>query len=58
MKSLCAARRAGIEFLSQWRDLAARSGNPERIMLDIAYVALGVFWLALCVGYAALCDRL
>jgi hypothetical protein len=33
-------------------------GNPERIMLDIVFVALGLGWLALCVGYAALCDRL
>jgi len=27
-------------------------------MLDIVFVALGVGWLALCVGYATLCDRL
>jgi hypothetical protein len=31
---------------------------PERIMLDIVFVALGLGWLALCVGYAALCERL
>jgi hypothetical protein len=33
-------------------------GNPERIMLDIVFVALGLGWLAISVGYAVLCDRL
>jgi hypothetical protein len=33
-------------------------GTRRGFMLDIVFVALGLGWLALCVGYAALCDRL
>jgi hypothetical protein len=33
-------------------------GNPERIMLDFVFVALGLGWLAVSVGYAFLCERL
>jgi hypothetical protein len=58
MKSLYAARPRAIEFLSHLRDFAPDTRNPERTMLDIVFVALGLGWLALCVGYAALCDRL
>jgi hypothetical protein len=28
------------------------------IVADIGFIALGLAWFALCLGYAALCDRL
>ena len=32
---------------------------PRReIMLDIAFLALGLGWFAICLGYAAACERL
>ncbi len=30
----------------------------EAIMPDVAFLALGLAWFAICLGYAALCERL
>jgi hypothetical protein len=30
----------------------------ERIMWDVAFLAIGLGWFAVCLGYTALCDRL
>jgi hypothetical protein len=30
----------------------------EMVMSDVAFIVLGLFWFALCFGYAAGCARL
>jgi len=43
------ARRAQSISYRLGAILSRPQGNPERIMLDIVFVALGLGWLALCV---------
>jgi hypothetical protein len=57
MRGASPAHRIPIVFPRCSR--AAELGNAaERIMLDIVFIVVGLGWIGLCVGYAALCDRL
>jgi len=45
-----------LEFLCPHDDVGAL--NKESVMLDFAYIAVGVVFFAVSAGYALVCERL